>query len=92
MVLRVDGEVVGSATAVEVLGDPLRSVVFMANKLGEIGLSLKAGMVLLTGSIIASVETTAVCKYGKGIISRAHKSSAFDETLRKRSSNAPHIA
>ncbi len=55
MVMTVNGEVRGSATAVEVLGDPIRSVCFMANKLAETGRSLKAGMVLMTGSIVASV-------------------------------------
>jgi 2-oxopent-4-enoate/cis-2-oxohex-4-enoate hydratase len=55
VVLRVNGEVRASATAVEVLGDPLNAVVFIANKLAELGLSLKAGMVLMTGSIVPSV-------------------------------------
>lgn len=59
MVLYVNGEIAGSATAAEVLGDPINSVVFMANKLGEIGLGLKAGMVLMTGSIVASVKLKA---------------------------------
>ena len=55
MVLAVNGEVMDSATAVTVLGDPLRSVAFMANKLSELGLALKPGMVLMTGSIVKSV-------------------------------------
>ena len=55
MVLRVNGEVRGSATAVEVLGDPVNSVVFIANKMAELGLSLEAGMILMTGSIVRSV-------------------------------------
>ena len=55
MVMSVNGAVLGSATAVEVLGDPLLSVCFMGNKLAEMGRSLKAGMVLMTGSIVASV-------------------------------------
>jgi 2-keto-4-pentenoate hydratase len=55
MVLSLNGELRGSATAVEVLGDPLNSVVFMANRLAERGLVLKAGMVLLTGSIVKSI-------------------------------------
>ena len=59
MVLSANGEVVGSATAVEVLGDPLLSVAFMANKLGEIGGSLKAGMVLMTGSIVRGIPVHA---------------------------------
>jgi 2-keto-4-pentenoate hydratase len=56
MVLMLNGEVRASATAVEVLGDPLNSVVFIANKLAELGLYLRAGMVLMTGSIVRSVE------------------------------------
>jgi 2-oxopent-4-enoate/cis-2-oxohex-4-enoate hydratase len=55
VVLRVNGDVRGSATAVEVLGDPLNAVVFIANKLAELGLHLKAGMILMTGSIVPSV-------------------------------------
>lgn len=56
MTLYVNGEMAASATAAEVLGDPINSVVFLANKLGEIGMSLKAGMVLMTGSIVASFK------------------------------------
>ena len=56
MVLVVNGELAGSATAAEVLGDPINSVVFMANKLWEFGRGIKAGMVLMTGSIVASVK------------------------------------
>lgn len=55
MSMYVNGAPSGSGTGVEVLGDPLNSVAFMANKLAEIGQSLKAGMVLMTGSIVASV-------------------------------------
>lgn len=55
MVLTHNARVVASAAAVEVLGDPLRSVAFMANKLAEFGGSLRAGMVLLTGSIVKSI-------------------------------------
>ncbi|NKC17045.1 MAG: 2-keto-4-pentenoate hydratase [Gammaproteobacteria bacterium] len=55
MSLRVNGVPAGSGTGIEVLGDPLNSVAFMANKLAELGLGLRAGMVLMTGSIIASI-------------------------------------
>ncbi|MDH4246538.1 MAG: fumarylacetoacetate hydrolase family protein [Deltaproteobacteria bacterium] len=55
MVLTVNGEVIESATAVTVLGNPLRAVAFMANKLAELGGALKPGMVLMTGSIVKSV-------------------------------------
>lgn len=56
MVLSRNGEPVDSATAVEVLGDPIESVAFMANKLAEIGGVLRAGMVLMTGSIVKSIS------------------------------------
>ncbi len=59
MVLSYNGVPHASATAIEVLGDPVLSVVFMANKLAELGLSLKAGMVLLTGSIVSSIPVHA---------------------------------
>jgi 2-keto-4-pentenoate hydratase len=55
MVLSCNGRPVASATAIEVLGNPLLSVVFIANRLAGLGLSLQAGMVLLTGSIVASI-------------------------------------
>ena len=55
MVMSINGRHAASATAVEVLGDPVLSVVFMANKLADLGLSLRAGMVLLTGSIVSSI-------------------------------------
>ena len=59
MVLSQNGEVMGSATAVEVLGHPMRSVAFMANKLAECGRSLRAGMVLMTGSIVRGIPIAA---------------------------------
>src|SRR5690606_30538923 len=52
MVISHNGRVFGSAAAVEVLGNPLNAVVFLANKLAEIDQSLKAGMMVQTGSII----------------------------------------
>jgi 2-keto-4-pentenoate hydratase len=56
MVLSINGEVRASATAVEVLGDPLNAVVFIANKLAEFGHVLEAGMICMTGSIVAGVH------------------------------------
>lgn len=55
MVMTHNGVEQGRATGAAVLGDPLRSVAFMANKLAEFGLGLEAGMVLMTGSIVRSV-------------------------------------
>ena len=54
-VMRVNGEVRGSATAVEVLGDPYIAAAFIANKLIEHDVCLRAGMLLMTGSIFAAI-------------------------------------
>jgi 2-keto-4-pentenoate hydratase len=56
VILSINGEVRASATGVEVLGDPLNAVVFIANKLGELGRVLKAGMICMTGSIVAGAR------------------------------------
>lgn len=55
MSMYLNGEPAGSGTGMEVLGDPLNSVTFMANKLGEMGQALREGMLLMTGSIVASI-------------------------------------
>ncbi len=55
MVISINGEVRGSATGVEVLGNPLSLVAVIANKIGEYGEMLKAGMVLMTGSIVTAM-------------------------------------
>jgi len=47
----INGESVATATGVAVLGDPLRSVAWMANKLVEYGLRLHAGQIVMTGSL-----------------------------------------
>ena len=56
VILSINGEVRASATAVEVLGDPVNAVVFIANKLGQLGRVLEAGMICMTGSIVAGVH------------------------------------
>jgi 2-keto-4-pentenoate hydratase len=45
------GVVVGTATAAEVLGTPLNSLAWIANHLGARGLGLRAGDVVMTGSV-----------------------------------------
>jgi 2-keto-4-pentenoate hydratase len=57
-VIRRGGVVQGSGTAVEVLGNPLNVVVSIANTLGAYGESLKAGMVLMTGSVVEYVPVS----------------------------------
>ena len=55
MVISINGEVRGSATGVEVLGNPLGLVAVIANKIGEYGEMLEAGMILMTGSIVTAM-------------------------------------
>ena len=56
MVLSVNGEVRASATAVEVLGNPLNAILAMADRLSQHGEALKAGMILMTGSIVSAIQ------------------------------------
>ncbi len=46
-----NGEIVGTHTCAEVLGDPLNSLAWLANALGRMGRRLTAGEVVMTGSI-----------------------------------------
>ncbi|MFT5389866.1 MAG: 2-keto-4-pentenoate hydratase [Gammaproteobacteria bacterium] len=59
MTMTHNGKPAGSGTGVEVLGDPINSVIFIANKLAEYGHGLRAGMILMTGSIVASIPLAA---------------------------------
>ncbi len=54
-VLYRGGEVVGTGAGGAVLGSPLSSLVWLANTLGERGVTLEAGHVVLPGSVTASV-------------------------------------
>jgi 2-keto-4-pentenoate hydratase len=60
-VMWIDGTVRGSATAVEVLGNPFESAAFIANTVLANGEVLKAGMILMTGSIFAAIPVEAGC-------------------------------
>ncbi|MCX2748092.1 fumarylacetoacetate hydrolase family protein [Arthrobacter sp. MI7-26] len=57
--LSVDGVVVSTGVGAAVLGNPIRGVVWLANKLGELGGSLKAGDLVLAGALHASLPVTA---------------------------------
>ena len=52
--MRINGEVVGEGVGGDALGHPLEPVVFLANNLIARGHMLKAGDVVLTGSIVAT--------------------------------------
>lgn len=58
-VMSINGKVRGSATAVEVMGDPYIAAAFIANTVLANGDRLRAGMILMTGSIIAAIPVAA---------------------------------
>jgi 2-oxopent-4-enoate hydratase len=57
--LWVDDVVVSTGVGAAVLGNPIRGVVWLANKLGELGGSLKAGDLVLAGALHASLPVSA---------------------------------
>ncbi|WP_119157419.1 2-oxopent-4-enoate hydratase [Caldimonas tepidiphila] len=50
MVLEKNGEVVSTSTGAAVQGSPVNAVAWLANTLGRLGIALKAGEVILSGS------------------------------------------
>ena len=59
VVFEQDGQIVATQTAAEVLGNPLVSLAWAANTLGRMGRGLRAGEVVLTGSISKVLRPTA---------------------------------
>lgn len=55
MVAYKNGDMLDSAAGAAVLGNPLRSVAWLANSLGKYDVSLKAGEVVLSGALTAAV-------------------------------------
>lgn len=51
MVLEKNGEIIGTGAGAASMGNPLIAVTWLANKLGSFGISLKAGEVILSGSL-----------------------------------------
>lgn len=58
-VLEINGKVRGTATAAEVMGDPYVAAAFIANTLLAHGEVLRAGAILMTGSIVAATPIAA---------------------------------
>jgi 2-keto-4-pentenoate hydratase len=56
MVLTVDGKVAATGAGAAVLGNPIRCVAWLANKLGEFGVPLRAGDLVLAGALHAAVD------------------------------------
>jgi 2-keto-4-pentenoate hydratase len=59
LVYEVNGKIVATNTAAEVLGSPINSLAWIANHLGARGLGLRVGDVVMTGSISMVVRPKA---------------------------------
>jgi 2-oxo-hept-3-ene-1,7-dioate hydratase/2-keto-4-pentenoate hydratase len=62
-------EVEGDASAV--LGNPVTSVAWLANKLGQFGVVFEPGQVVLTGSFVRAIPVKAgddvLCRFDQGL-------------------------
>ena len=58
-VLAKNGHLAGTAAGAAVLGSPLQSVAWLVNKLGELGVSVQAGEIILSGAAPAAVPVAA---------------------------------
>jgi 2-keto-4-pentenoate hydratase len=59
LVWEQSGRIMATDTAAEVMGNPLNSLAWIANHLGARGLSLKAGDLVMTGSVSALLRPKA---------------------------------
>lgn len=55
----INGEVVQAGPAAAVLGNPITSVAWLANKLGEFGVTFEPGQTILTGSFVRAMPIKA---------------------------------
>lgn len=56
MILYKNGQVINTGVGVAALGNPITCVAWLANKLAEFGIGLKAGEVILSGALSAAVD------------------------------------
>lgn len=54
-----NGQPVHSGVGADVLGSPLNALAWLANRLGELGVPLRAGHVILSGSLTAAIPVSA---------------------------------
>jgi 2-oxopent-4-enoate/cis-2-oxohex-4-enoate hydratase len=59
MTLEKNGEIVATGAGAAALGHPVNAVAWLANTLGALGVGLKAGEVILSGSLAAMVPVAA---------------------------------
>jgi 2-keto-4-pentenoate hydratase len=66
--LVIDGEVTGSGTGTDVMGHPVAPLAWLANVLGEQGVALEAGQLILPGSFTKAMpvvaDSTATADFG----------------------------
>lgn len=58
VVFEHNGEIVGTYTSAEVMGDPLKAVVWLANHLATRGLALMPGDIIMSGAISKAVRAS----------------------------------
>ena len=63
MVMEKNGKLVGEVTGAEVMGSPVNSVTWLANKLLEYGDFIAAGDIVLSGSFLAATPAEAGDSY-----------------------------
>ena len=59
MVLEKNGEIVATGAGAAALGSPVNAVAWLANTLGRLGIPLKAGEVILSGSLAPLIPVVA---------------------------------
>lgn len=59
MVLEKDGDIVATAAGAAVWGNPVQAVAWLANTLGQYGISLRSGEFIMSGSLTAAVPAQA---------------------------------
>ena len=59
MYLIKNNNLYNSGTGIEVMGNPVAAVAWLANKLNEFGMDLKAGDIVLSGAITAAADAVA---------------------------------
>ena len=59
LIFEKNGEIVTTAAGAAVYGNPVHAVAWLANKLSEFGVELKAGESIISGSLIAAVVANA---------------------------------
>ena len=59
MTLTRNGELIDSGAGAAALGDPLAVVAWLANTLGDVGIALEPGHLVMTGALHAAVPMAA---------------------------------